>query len=179
MPAVSLPPKENALFKRILVSLGRRADGRAAGSGSRGAGPVTPQPGRAGTGPPRGDPAWVVLAGRARPFASPPLHPGGAHLGPRAPRTAGLRRPGFRTRPRRPGFHTAACLLPCWSEVGGNSLALSGPAGRTGPLGPGILLTGRSGTLARNRWCGRGTTHSLLERASPSAARPSLSSLPT
>lgn len=32
MPAVSLPPKENALFKRILVSQGRGASGGGAGA---------------------------------------------------------------------------------------------------------------------------------------------------
>lgn len=177
MPAVSLPPKENALFKRILVSLGRRTGGRR-GAARGEPGLSLPSPGGHQAAP-RGPRLGRAGRQNASLRLAPPSTRGGAHLGPRAPRTAGLRRPGFRTRPRRPGFHTAACLLPCWSEVGASSLALSGPAGRTGPLGPGILLTGRGGTLARNRWCGRGTTHSLLERASPSAARPSLSALPT
>lgn len=54
MPAVSLPPKENALFKRILVSLGRRGAARGEpglslpSPGGHRAAPRGPRLGRAG-----------------------------------------------------------------------------------------------------------------------------------
>lgn len=113
MPAVSLPPKENALFKRILVSERLRAGGgeRLAGSRAcqfraRAGGRAGERPsGRAGTGPPLGDPTLVVLAGWRTLWS----RPGSAHLHPRAA-YRGLRRPRFRTRPRLSGFYTAAFL---------------------------------------------------------------------
>lgn len=109
MPAVSLPPKENALFKRILVSVRLRAGGGELLAGSRACHFRARAGGRAGkragTGPPRGDPTLVVLAGWRTLWS----RPGSAHLHPRAA-YRGLRRPRFRTRPRLPGFHTAAFL---------------------------------------------------------------------
>lgn len=68
MPAVSLPPKENALFKRILVSPRRRAGGGERFAGSRACHSQAPD-GRAGGRAPghlAGDPASAVLPGGAR-----------------------------------------------------------------------------------------------------------------
>ncbi|MEJ1277496.1 hypothetical protein NN561_008413 [Cricetulus griseus] len=70
MPAVSLPPKENALFKRILVSVRLRAGGGERLAGSRACHSQARAGGRA-LGHPEGDPAVVVRAGRAHSFVSP------------------------------------------------------------------------------------------------------------
>lgn len=92
MPAVSLPPKENALFKRILVSLRRRGASR-----WEGAGPVTPKPGTDGRegghwATPRGTPPRPCCPAERAPSS----RPGGAHLGPRGrgPRASEASVPG-------------------------------------------------------------------------------------
>lgn len=107
MPAVSLPPKENALFKRILVSPRQRAGGGERLAGSR-ACHSPARDGRAGTGPPRGGPRLGCAARRS---ALPRLAPV-APISVRAVADRGLRRPRFRARPRRPGFLAAAFSPP-------------------------------------------------------------------
>lgn len=111
MPAVSLPPKENALFKRILVSPRRRAGDGERLAGSRACHSQARDGrtgGRAGTGPPRGGPR---LGRAARRSALPRLAPV-APISVRAVADRGLRRPRFRARPRRPGFLAAAFSPP-------------------------------------------------------------------
>lgn len=69
MPAVSLPPKENALFKRILVSV--RGSGQAVGAGFRRyPGPVTRNLGPTGSEPPSpGTPPSYLSSRRANSLA--------------------------------------------------------------------------------------------------------------
>lgn len=132
MPAVSLPPKENALFKRILVSVRRRAGAGDGFAGSRACQPRARAGGRAGAGPPRGDPTSAVLPGGAHSLPSP--RPGNVPTSVRAPRPAGLRRPRFRTRPGLPGIRAARLpftLLERREEQPGLELGF-------GPHGPGV-----------------------------------------
>lgn len=88
MPAVSLPPKENALFKRILVSERLRAGGGERLAGSRACQFRARAGGRAGErapGHPSGTPPWLCwLAGAL--FGLAPVAPTSI----RAPRTAGF-----------------------------------------------------------------------------------------
>lgn len=79
MPAVSLPPKENALFKRILVSVRLRAGGGERFAGSRACQSRARAGGRA-PGHPAGTPPWLCWLAE-RTLSS---RPGGAHLRPRA-----------------------------------------------------------------------------------------------
>lgn len=156
MPAVSLPPKENALFKRILVSVRRRAGTGDGFAGSRACQPRA-RAGERAPGHPAGTPprlCWLAgrtLSSRLAPGAPPPPS---ARRGPRASR------PRFRTRPRLPGIRTARLpftLLERREEQPGLERG-SGPHGPgvAAPLGTGILPAGRGGTLGRNRWCGLG-----------------------
>lgn len=130
MPAVSLPPKENALFKRILVSARRRAGGcrrhRACHPSPRPGGRPPPA---AGTPPPHSQ------SGRGN---SPlPFRARGSRLGPRAgarsfpplasPRLGGRAR--CRARPRAPRFSMPVFLL-------GREEAMPGPRQGGGQHGP-------------------------------------------
>lgn len=83
MPAVSLPPKENALFKRILVSVWLRAGGGERLAGSRACQSRARAGGRAGgraPGHPAGTPPWLCWLVE-RTLSS---RPGGAYLRPRS-----------------------------------------------------------------------------------------------
>lgn len=87
MPAVSLPPKENALFKRILVSVRLRAGGGERLAGSRACHFRARAGGRAGghRATPRG-PHLGCAGWRSALFGLAP----GAPTSIRAPRTAGF-----------------------------------------------------------------------------------------
>lgn len=113
MPAVSLPPKENALFKRILVSVRLPAIRGEDLAGSRACQPELRPGGRPAT--PARDPAFVVLA-RPNALLRPlPVAPTSA----RAPGTTGFplpsprfRGPGSGLGPDLPASRRLAFTLP-------------------------------------------------------------------
>lgn len=151
MPAVSLPPKENALFKRILVSVRLRAGGGERLAGSRACQSRARAGGHRATprGPHLGCAGWRSALFR--------LAPGSAHLRPRAaPRTADFGGLGSGLGPDSPASTRLPFTLLERREEQPSLEQGSGPHGPGvgGPLGSGILLAGRGGTLARNRWCG-------------------------
>lgn len=77
MPSVSLPPKENALFKRILVSGGREG-GQAAPRGRRPCAAL--RRAAAASAPPGGPPRASPAADRSSPPARPPSWLFGAQI---------------------------------------------------------------------------------------------------
>lgn len=112
MPAVSLPPKENALFKRILVSVRLRASSAEDLAASQACHPLPPPGGHRATLPgPR-------LLGTSEAERAPSSPPRGSHSDPRAwssgcllpsPRPRG---PGSGLGPDLPGCQTASFRSP-------------------------------------------------------------------